>query len=217
MFRNSLVAYIKQLFHFPAASGLVVFLCGTTLHAATYYVAKDGHDNNPGTLVQPFLTILKGVGTLGSGDTLFIREGIYPERIITGWPDYQKVASGSSWDNATTIAAYNGENVVLQPSGVRPSSDLSPMNRRVLTFFQYVILDGLVLDGTHSGEGGFNIQGGPHHIRMQNCEIKNTYSGGVAIFYGSNNGDALKLQRNYQLRHSSYRTPRRHMHPRRLH
>ena len=39
---------------------LVFFLGTSTAQAATYYVATTGSDSNPGTLQQPFRTIVKG-------------------------------------------------------------------------------------------------------------------------------------------------------------
>ncbi len=45
--------------------------------AATYYIAKNGSDANPGTLEKPFATINKGCSVLTAGDTLYIRGGIY--------------------------------------------------------------------------------------------------------------------------------------------
>ncbi|MEZ4272130.1 MAG: right-handed parallel beta-helix repeat-containing protein [Myxococcota bacterium] len=55
-------------------------------------------------------------------------------------------------------------------------------------FLQYVIIDGLVLDGINVADVAVNIQGGPNHIRIQNCEIKNAYGNGISIFYRSTTG-----------------------------
>ncbi len=51
----------------------------------------------------------------------------------------------------------------------------------------YIIVSGLHIDANNSQEG-FSITQGSHHIRLQNCEIKNTYTMGVGIWWGNNNG-----------------------------
>lgn len=42
---------------------------------ATYFVATDGSDENPGSMAEPFRTIERGVSVLQGGDTLYIRQG----------------------------------------------------------------------------------------------------------------------------------------------
>src|SRR5215217_975936 len=74
----------------------------------TYYVATTGADSNPGTQSQPFLTINKGVSMLQAGDTLYILAGVYNESLAGGaWP------SGTSWQQAITIAGYPGQTVTI--------------------------------------------------------------------------------------------------------
>ena len=49
-------------------------------HAATYYVATTGNDNNPGTLAQPFRTIAKSIAVAAAdGDTVSLANGTYNE------------------------------------------------------------------------------------------------------------------------------------------
>jgi hypothetical protein len=62
---------------------LFVVLMGGTLsgsvQGATYYVTKTGNDNNPGTQVQPWLTIGKAANTVVAGDRVIIGNGSYNE------------------------------------------------------------------------------------------------------------------------------------------
>jgi hypothetical protein len=44
-------------------------------HAATYYVATDGDDANPGTIGQPLATIQKAQEFVSPGDTVYVRGG----------------------------------------------------------------------------------------------------------------------------------------------
>lgn len=64
------------------------------------YVAKNGDDNNDGTVDAPFLTIQHAVSYMRPGETCIIHEGEYHERIVPGV------------DNIT-IQAAEGEKVVL--------------------------------------------------------------------------------------------------------
>ncbi|MEZ4270806.1 MAG: DUF1565 domain-containing protein [Myxococcota bacterium] len=162
---------VSPIFDVVPIFGLIsLLITSSSASAATFYVAKNGNDNNSGTLAQPFLTIAQGIAALGSGDTLLIRTGVYNESIITGWPVYQNLASGTSWTNATTIAAYQDEEVILRPYGGGGIIDFK--SDEPSGFLQYVIIDRLILDGINAGSVGVNIQGGPHHIRLQNCGSK---------------------------------------------
>src|SRR3989344_1227294 len=51
--------------------------------AATYYVATNGTDSNPGTLSLPFRTIQKGVNVAAAGDTIQVRSGTYSPIMIS--------------------------------------------------------------------------------------------------------------------------------------
>jgi parallel beta-helix repeat protein len=73
-----------------------------------------------------------------------------------------------------TLAAYPGEKVTLIGFINIASPSLS-----------YIIVSGLSIDANNY-EQGFTIQGGAHHVRLQNCEVKNTYMQGIAISWGNN-------------------------------
>jgi len=46
-------------------------------NTATYYVAIDGNDANPGKLKQPFKTLEKAIDVVKPGDTIYVRGGKY--------------------------------------------------------------------------------------------------------------------------------------------
>ena len=48
----------------------------------TYYVSPSGSDTSPGTETQPWQTIQKAADTLVAGDTVYIKAGTYPEKVI---------------------------------------------------------------------------------------------------------------------------------------
>lgn len=133
--------------------------------AKEYFVAaSNGNDRNVGTKEAPFLTLEKGVSVLFPGDTLYLRGGAY-QRNQQEWSPPR----GISWENAITIRAYQNEKVIVKPL---PSED----GNSVFHFkdgSQYVIMDGLTVDGTN-GRFGYVMGTGSHHIRVSNGEIKNT-------------------------------------------
>jgi hypothetical protein len=159
-----------------SATMFTTLLTGSVLfphvaHAATYYVATNGSDSNPGSQVQPFRTINKGLKVLASGDTLYIRGGKYNEAInpVTGAiPN-----GGGSWATATIIAGYPGETVTLAPTAGSSVIKLGSGGG-----FNYMIFDNLELDGTAMGSCGgcgeaLYLGGDSHHIRFSNCNIHN--------------------------------------------
>ncbi|MFQ5771402.1 MAG: right-handed parallel beta-helix repeat-containing protein, partial [bacterium] len=70
-----------------------------------YYVAKTGSDTNPGTEAQPWLTIQKAADTMVAGDTVYVRAGVYSERVI--------VRNSGIQGNLITIKNYPGETPVI--------------------------------------------------------------------------------------------------------
>jgi hypothetical protein len=80
--------------------------------AATYYVATNGNNSNPGTESQPWRTLTYAIG-FGStspttaGDTVLVRGGVYHEAVQL------KKTFNSTKDNPTIIMAYPGETVTM--------------------------------------------------------------------------------------------------------
>lgn len=60
--------------------GAALCLC-ESIYAASYFVATNGLDTNPGSQAQPFLTVQKGVNSAFSGDTVFVGSGTYTGRV----------------------------------------------------------------------------------------------------------------------------------------
>ena len=155
------------------AALVFTLLLPSMVSATDYYVAKDGNNNNPGTISSPFATMNRGVSALEAGDTLYIREGTYAESLTGGGT----FPSGESWSNPVTIRSYPGETVTMRPGS----------GYRVLQFIgtQYVIIDGLIIDATGCTNGveitwatGYSAG---HHIRIQNSEITNAIRQGFLV------------------------------------
>jgi parallel beta-helix repeat protein len=159
------------------------FLVGAkTTQASTYYVATTGNDSNPGSIQQPFRTIKRGISVLKPGDITFLRAGTYPESIDTNGFNFP---IGTSWSSAITIAAHPGETVTMRPEGGEAIINFGAERAEP---DQYIIFDGIHFDAIYGSFTAISINQGSHHIRFQNCEIKNAYRSGVYINWGNNNG-----------------------------
>lgn len=92
----------------------ISFNAATAALAATYYVATNGNDSNPGTFALPFATPHKAVtnAALTPGDTIYIRGGVYMLRSPV------KPAKNGAATNYIRLWAYPGELPVLDFSGM---------------------------------------------------------------------------------------------------
>jgi hypothetical protein len=139
----------------------------------TYYVSPTGSDANAGNKAEPFQTIRRALRMLNAGDTLYIRAGAYAESLDNNVP------SGASWDRRVAVAAYPGEEVVLRPG---PGSQFA---LKLVGDLHHILIDGLSLDAKNTSDSGIyidNYRGQiPHHIRIQNCEVKNAAHQGVIV------------------------------------
>jgi hypothetical protein len=80
-----------------------------TVGAQDYYVATTGNNTNPGTLAQPFRTVQKAADVMQPGDTVYIRAGIYREKVTPP-------RGGTSESARITYRNYPGERPVLMGS-----------------------------------------------------------------------------------------------------
>lgn len=82
-----------------------VAYAATPARAATYYVATDGQDSNPGTLASPWRTIQHAADNASAGATIFVRGGTYKEQV--------KVTKGGDEAHYTSFENYAGELPVI--------------------------------------------------------------------------------------------------------
>jgi parallel beta-helix repeat protein len=115
------------------------------------------------------------VSKLKAGDTLYLRQGTYVNQPI-GHPSPQLLPSGTSWDNAITIASAPNETAILQGA-----------NGITLLYDEhYIIFDRIVLDGN-----GIFLDCDVHHIRFQNGEVKNSRPGDMLVMGCGSNFEVL--------------------------
>ncbi len=117
---------MKNVLHLSLAVCFVLAaLFVVPAHAApngtTYYVATDGVDTNPGTLASPWRTIQHAANSLAPGDTVYVRGGIYNERV--------RIARSGASGNYITFAAYAGETPIIDGAGLRVKNGWDPLVR----------------------------------------------------------------------------------------
>jgi parallel beta-helix repeat protein len=112
---------------------------------------------------------------MGAGDTLYVRAGTYAEAIDS---TLITLPTGTSWSNAPRIAAYGSDKVTLTRGG--KSVVLNFQN----PYVKYIIFDGFVIDAS-GAENGIKIQNRAHHVRIQDCEVKNSSGQGILMTGGT--------------------------------
>jgi len=152
---------------------VVIMFSGASLEAGTYYVATTGNNSNPGTEVEPWLTIQKAANTLNAGDTVLIRQGTYSERVSmnrSGLPGAP-----------ITFANYPGEEPTIDAAttswgeGAFKIRDCS-----------HIAVSGLaVTSAARSGMSGFWTWE-VNDLRIEGCHTYNTGSSGMKINYSYN-------------------------------
>ncbi|MEN6391111.1 MAG: right-handed parallel beta-helix repeat-containing protein [Syntrophomonas sp.] len=165
--------------------GLLLMLTLVSIPACTrpvpdsnqvFYVAKNGSDNNPGTLEKPWLTIGKATSSLGPGDTVYIREGTYAERV--------GLRSSGTPDRYITYSAYPGERVTIDGSGIDWGYDWDSLV--ALSSQSYIrIVDLKVVNSRWFGIGDSPDGNGCRNVVISNCTTSNTRSSGIFFAFAS--------------------------------
>ncbi|MCK4448132.1 MAG: T9SS type A sorting domain-containing protein [Candidatus Marinimicrobia bacterium] len=148
----------------------LLFACIGIASATDYYVAKDGSDSNPGTEADPWLTIQKAANTMVAGDTVYIKEGTYNERVIP--------QNSGSPGNYITYTAYPGHTVTIDGTGIStyPRGLFLIENSK-----SYIKVSRLRIEN-HTNTGacyGINVRYGCDHIIIENNYVNNI--GGCGI------------------------------------
>ncbi len=134
-----------------------------------FYVAVDGDDNNPGTLLQPWKTVQKAANTVPAGSTVKVREGIYNELVTIN-------VSGSVSAGFITFRNFDSETPVLDGTGLSVPDEDSGMF--LIVNKSYIIIQGFEIRNYRSSERdtvpvGINIRGASHHIEIRDNLIHN--------------------------------------------
>ncbi|MBU5219573.1 right-handed parallel beta-helix repeat-containing protein [Bacillus albus] len=114
----------KSLFIFLLSFSMLIFTLpvpafaqsnNNTNSVTNYYVSPIGNDFNPGTLDQPFATIQKAANVAKEGSTIYIRGGIYNQKV--------RVTHSGISGAPITFQNYQDEKVILDGSTVKLEDD----------------------------------------------------------------------------------------------
>ncbi|MHC4369131.1 MAG: right-handed parallel beta-helix repeat-containing protein, partial [Planctomycetota bacterium] len=136
-----------------------------------YYVATDGRDGNPGTEQLPWRTVQRAADTLTAGETVYIKEGTYNERI---W-----VRNSGTPGNFIAFAAYPGHTVTIDGTGI-PFGWHGLFNVRDKS---YIKVSGLRV--INSSYWGIYVGGNSNNVVIEKNYTYNTASSGIAAWRGS--------------------------------
>lgn len=155
--------------------------------AANYYVSSAGSDSNPGTLEKPFKSIKKACSMVLPGGTIYVRGGIYNERITI-------TSSGSEDKGFITLANYPGESPILDGSGLTVPDAYTGM-----VFIEnkaYIRISGFEIrnykaSSTSPVPVGVHIRGSANNIEIKNNKIHNIETNTNASKVGNAHGIAV--------------------------
>ena len=167
---------IKKLLLFLLSFVLLLSVVSVPAVSAAniYYVDPSGDDSNQGTQASPWKTITKAANTLVAGDTVYIRGGVYNERVIP--------ANSGSPGSFISYKAYPNETVIIDGTGV-PVYQAGVENGLVhIDYKSYIKFYGMII--TNSNYMGVKINGGSD-VYIENNDIRNNASGGIVVHDGT--------------------------------
>ena len=135
-----------------------------------YYVSTTGINTNPGTLTRPWKTLAYAESQLVSGDTVYVREGIYQEYFTINVPN-------------VTFKNYNNEKPVIDGS-LRENAIGVYHNMVYIVRADNVTIDGFKFQ--NSAGTGIYIDHSKY-VTIKNCEIAHSERQSLVIIYASDN------------------------------
>ncbi len=136
----------------------------------SFYVSTTGNDANPGTSSAPWRTISKAARTVGPGSTVYVRGGVYSERVVLN-------VSGSTLGGYIQFQSYPGETAIVDGTGVTmPIPGNTPTGLFQITNRSYVVVQGFEIRNYKTTSAnlfpaGISITGTGDHIQIRHNKI----------------------------------------------
>ncbi|MEO6489098.1 MAG: right-handed parallel beta-helix repeat-containing protein [Ferruginibacter sp.] len=168
-------------------------LLGATTTQATYYVAPNGSNSNPGTLTAPFATWEKLSSVMVAGDVAYIRGGTYRTTKAASVSTHCQLQNlHGTATSMIKIWAYPGEFPVFNFDNITPSySDPTCVS---LINSEYVHIKGLRITGMKQHTSGSGITRGFHIENVNHTTIEFTevdHMGGYGFYLRDGVNDNL--------------------------
>jgi len=152
-----------------SAISLSACVTGTIIVASetAFHVAPDGDDASAGTATDPWRTIQHAVDQLSPGQTAYVHEGIYSERIEIN-------VSGDEAAGPVTLAAAPDEHAILDGNGLPiPEGDSAMI---LIENRSHVVVRGLEIRGLRASTpsdfpAGILIVGSSEDITIDRCVV----------------------------------------------
>lgn len=179
---------------------LIISATYISSYAATYYVATDGDNSNPGTISQPWADPVYGSAQLEAGDTMYLRGGTYTVAggsgsnirpyadnvTISGYTDEDVYIDGGSFPTGTILVANGYDNITYK-------------NMRIKGMAYLVNTSGSTLENLEIWEGGDGFTGSTDfgelvyintttNVTVRNCKLHDNVH---SIASGGNNSPAI--------------------------
>jgi len=111
-----------------------------------YYVSVSGNDSNDGSIDNPWKTIKKAAETLIEGDTVYLRSGVYRERVVP---------KNSGTSKYITYTAYKNESVTIDGSNLSLPKDWGGLID--ITNKSFIRISGLKVMNAKGGQNSCGI------------------------------------------------------------
>lgn len=170
------IFFIILLVVFAAAGAVACAAKISKPKISVFYVSPRGNNADSGSIAKPWKTIQFAADRLIAGDTLYIRKGIYKERVLP--------KNSGATGKFITYVAYPGEEAVIDGAGITLPADqagLLEVNGK-----SYIKISGLKIKnakGDDESNGIFVKQS--EHIILEKNYTYNTRSSGIGVWDNS--------------------------------
>ncbi|MEH6941674.1 right-handed parallel beta-helix repeat-containing protein [Bacillus sp. JJ722] len=142
----------------------------------------NGSDSNEGTAKNPFKTIGHSMNFISAGDTVYVKDGVYNERV--------KLSKSGMKDNPIRLKNYPSHTPIIDGTGITWNGNKSWGALIDLNQKSHWIIEGLHVINSHAmgiGISHFESDEPIHkNITIKNCKTGDTNGSGVHVMLGEN-------------------------------
>ena len=169
---NSLLTFLFSKDNTRSKALFLLLTVAMELGGGQFFIAPDGNDADPGTLLEPKATVSASLNLLTAGDTLLVRGGTYINN--------STVTIGSDYYGTDGLRYY-----LMAYENESPLFDFSTSNFGLRGFrlnASYWTIKGLSIKG--AGDNGLQISGGSYNF-IENCAFFENRDTGLQLSNGA--------------------------------
>ncbi len=151
---------------------ILLLLVLPKIRANTYFVSIHGDDSNPGTEMLPWKTIQKAANILSAGDTLYVKAGVYNERVV--------LKNSGTPNNDIVFARFQNDTVIIDGYGISWGNawnglfDISDKSNIQIIGFSI----------SNADYAGIWVENS-NHVTISDNYTYNTFSSGIGVWNSS--------------------------------